>query len=98
MPRLTKRIRTRSPSLTSIGVVAGPALPLIVSQLNSIDSVLGIVLFGSSAHSCNEIRSRDRPAACTGSSGWMMKQADHPHHFLHRACASGRRTCRADAA
>ena len=52
MPMLIIRMRTRSPCLTIIGVVAGPDLPLKVSQLNSIESVFGTVLFGSSAHSC----------------------------------------------
>ena len=46
-------MRTRSPCLTIIGVVAGAALPLIVSQLNSIAIVFGTVLFGKTAHSCN---------------------------------------------
>ena len=41
--------------LASIGVVAGPDLPFIVSQLNSMASELGIVLFGKIAHSCRTI-------------------------------------------
>ena len=45
------RRRTRSPSRTSIGVVAGADLPFIVSQLNSMASVFGVGLFGSVAHS-----------------------------------------------
>ena len=44
------RSLTRSPNLTSMGVQEGPALPLIVSQLNSIANVFGTVLLGSSAH------------------------------------------------
>ena len=51
MPMFTMRSRTRSPSFTSIGVVAGAALPLNVSQLNSMDRVFGMVLFGSTAYS-----------------------------------------------
>jgi hypothetical protein len=49
MPRLTKRRRTLSPSLHSTGVVAGAALPFIVSQLNSIAMLLGVGLPGSVA-------------------------------------------------
>src|SRR5918995_1228594 len=71
IPRFTMRTRTRSPSFTSIGVVAGPDLPLIVSQLNSIASEFGMVLFGTI-----DLR-RVRPA-------WMDdEQADQAHHFLH---------------
>src|SRR6266851_4197060 len=51
MPRFTKRMRTRSPSRTMRGVVAGPACPLNNSQLNSMFMVLGTVLFGSTAYS-----------------------------------------------
>ena len=40
---------------TSIGVVAGPALPLKVSQLYSIAMVFGTVLLGRMAHSCSRM-------------------------------------------
>ena len=45
-------MRTRSPTLHNSGVVAGPAFPLKVSQLNSMANVFGMVLFGRIAHSC----------------------------------------------
>ncbi len=56
MPRLMILIRTRSPCLTMSGVDAGPALPLNVSQLNSMFMLLGIVLLGSTAYSWSAIR------------------------------------------
>ena len=83
MPRFTIRMRTRSPSFTTIGVVAGPALPLIVSQLNSIASVFGMVLFGRMAHSWNTSRNRDRRAACRPLR-MNDEEPDHAHHLLHR--------------
>ena len=49
-------VRTRSPRRTTSGVEAGPALPLNVSQLNSMFMLFGIELLGSTAYSCSAIR------------------------------------------
>ena len=71
-------IRTRSPRFTSSGVVAGPALPFIVSQLNSMAIVLGIVLLGRMAHSWSTMpKSRSTRGACARR-GWMMKDPISP--------------------
>src|SRR5229473_1264192 len=51
MPRLTKRRRTRLPRRAMSGVVEGAERPLKVSQLNSMEAVLGTVLDGRMAHS-----------------------------------------------
>ena len=70
----TMRIRTRSPCLTSSGVVAGAARPLMVNQLNSISMVFGTAPFGRIAHSW-KMRPKSR---CTrgryASRGCMMKR------------------------
>src|SRR6266849_5017412 len=52
IPRLMRRMRTRSPCRTISGVLAGPDFPLKVSQLNSMFMVFGTLMFGRTAYSC----------------------------------------------
>jgi hypothetical protein len=63
---------------TMRGVVAGPAFPLIVSQLNSIAMVLGTVLLGRMAHSWRMRPKSLSTAGRYGSFGWMMKNPTIP--------------------
>ena len=77
------RIRTRSPSLTISGVEAGPALPLMTSQLNSMFMVFGMVLFGSTAYSCSAMQEVFIHARRIGRLRMHDEAAEHAHHFLH---------------
>ena len=57
-----------------MGVIAGPALPLNVSQLNSIASEFGIVLFGRIAHSCITMPKSRSTAGVCARRGWMTNR------------------------
>ena len=72
------RIRTRSPCFTSIGVVSGPALPLNVTQLNSIAMVLGTLLLGRMAHSCSMMPKSRSTLGVYGVLGWTTKSPSIP--------------------
>ena len=76
-------MRTRSPCLTTSGVMYGAARPLSVKRLNSIDIVLGTVDPGRMAHSWmieGEV-AIDRRGV--GRLGVDDEQAHHPHALLH---------------
>ena len=77
-------MRTRSPCRTIKGVVAGAALPLRVSQLNSMFIGVGNGDIGQNGvflqNDC-EISIYSRPVRLLG---MHDEGADHAHHFLHR--------------
>src|SRR3954453_8508112 len=77
------RMRTRSPSRTTKGVLAGPAFPLITSQLNSMVHAVRDGVVGQNSvlleQDC-EILIHPRRIARL----WMHDEgAQHAHHFLH---------------
>ena len=60
------------------GVVAGPALPLIVSQLNSMASVLGTVLFGRMAQPWKIIPTSRCTRGSCALAGWLISSPISP--------------------